>query len=211
MASSTIEICVLAGGLSTRMGRDKSSARVGGQTMLSRVRSAARMAGLRVRVIRKDIVPRCGPIGGIFTALKSSQAAVVVILPCDMPFLAPALIQSAISSLRDSDGAVFTIVGAVAGFPCVFRRDLALPIVERQIARSNYSLQSLAKALRSRLIRPRRKSLGQLANINTPSELQTARQRFRQPPPGPTRRVKPHNSPNHGLSNNCGPFNLKPC
>ena len=164
------------------MGRDKSRAQVGGHTMLSRVRLAARTAGLRVRVIRKDIVPRCGPIGGIFTALKSSHAAVVVIVPCDMPFLVSALIQSAISSLRDSDRAVFTCDGALAGFPCALRRDPALTVVERQIARSKFSIQSLAIALRSRLIRPRRKSVGELANINTPGELQFARQRLRQRP-----------------------------
>lgn len=161
------------------MGRDKSHLRVGGRTMLANVRLAARSAGLPVRVIRRDIIPRCGPIGGIFTGLKSSRAAVVVVLPCDMPFLVSAPIRSVISALRARDKAVFTSVGGLAGFPCVLRRHVALPIVEAQIAGLRNSIQSLAKALHARLICPSRRWISRLENINTRSELQIARDRLK--------------------------------
>src|SRR5262245_53027899 len=61
---------ILAGGRSSRMGRDKSRLRVGRRTMLTHAKQAAQALGLPVRVIRRDIVPRCGPLGGVLTALK---------------------------------------------------------------------------------------------------------------------------------------------
>ena len=38
-----------------------------------------------------DIIPNCGPIGGIFTALIHSTNSFVCTLPCDMPLLVPEL------------------------------------------------------------------------------------------------------------------------
>jgi|SRR5579859_526990 len=172
-----IEACILAGGLSSRMGRDKSRIRVGNRTMLSHVRAVAKSAGLPVRVLRKDAVARCGPLGGIFTALKTSRANALLFLPCDMPFLTPEILQLLIASLRPTDFAVFTIANKLAGFPCLLQRHLALPIVEQQIAKSELSLQTLAKALRARRLRLPRGWNHQLDNINTPRELQAARKR----------------------------------
>ena len=40
-----------------------------------------------------DIVPNCGPMGGIFTALTYSTNSFVCMLPCDMPLLVPELFR----------------------------------------------------------------------------------------------------------------------
>src|SRR6266566_1093085 len=90
--SSSVEICILAGGLSRRMGRDKSRLRLGRRTMLGHIRGEARKLGFPVRVIRRDAVPRCGPLGGVYTALKTTRAHAVVFLACDMPFVSADLI-----------------------------------------------------------------------------------------------------------------------
>lgn len=58
-----VEVFILAGGLSARMGRDKARLRLRGRTLLAWVRAAARATGWPVRVIRRDLVPRCGPLG----------------------------------------------------------------------------------------------------------------------------------------------------
>src|SRR5262245_26810080 len=84
------EICVLAGGLSSRLGRDKARLRLGPRTVLGHVREQARALGLPVRVIRRDRVPRCGPLGGVYTALVTTRADAVLFLACDMPFLTAA-------------------------------------------------------------------------------------------------------------------------
>ena len=56
------------------MGRDKSLVQLGRRTLLQHVRTAARSLGVPVRVIRRDSVPRCGPLGGIYTGLKRTRA-----------------------------------------------------------------------------------------------------------------------------------------
>ena len=62
MKSAPGEVCILAGGLSTRMGRDKSSLRLRGKTLLEHVQRLARTVDLPVRVIRRELLPRCGPL-----------------------------------------------------------------------------------------------------------------------------------------------------
>src|SRR5258707_14119728 len=84
------EICILAGGLSQRMGRDKARVRLGKRTMLGQVQTAAAATGLPVRVIRRDCVPRCGPIGGIYTALSSTTSTPILFLRLVLPSCTPA-------------------------------------------------------------------------------------------------------------------------
>src|ERR1700733_13460686 len=89
----TCEICILAGGLSRRMGKDKARLRLGQRTMLALIRAQARATGLPVRVIRRDAVPRCGPLGGIVAALKTTRVEAVLFLACDMPFVTAELLE----------------------------------------------------------------------------------------------------------------------
>src|SRR5262245_26747021 len=84
---SNLEICILAGGLSKRMGRNKSRLSLGNITMLGHIRKTAEATGLPVRVIRRDCVPKCGPLGGIYTALKTTEADAILFLACDMPLV----------------------------------------------------------------------------------------------------------------------------
>lgn len=86
------EVCILAGGHSTRMGRDKARLQLGGVSLLTRLRRTARELHLPARVIRRDLVPRCGPLGGIFTALTVTSAEAMLFLSCDMPFVTSALL-----------------------------------------------------------------------------------------------------------------------
>src|SRR5215213_7030364 len=96
-----LEICILAGGLSSRMGRDKSKLRLGGKTLLSHVRKTAGTLDLPVRVVRRDLVPRCGPMGGIYTALKTTSAEAVLFLACDMPQISSALLKKLLQQSKN--------------------------------------------------------------------------------------------------------------
>lgn len=168
-----IEIAILAGGLSTRMGRDKSKLRLGHRTLLGHVRAAAQAAGWPVRVIRRDLVPRCGPLGGVFTALKTTKADAVLFLACDMPFVTPALLRKLVRTRSPRKPTVFCMQGGRAGFPFLLPRE-ALPIVEAQAGNGALSLQTLARALHARTLRPSQRHAGQLLNINTPEEWNAA-------------------------------------
>jgi len=164
------EICILAGGLSSRMGCDKARLQLGGQSLLARVRSVALGAGWPVRVIRRDLVPRCGPLGGVYTALKTSRAEAVLFLACDMPFITIELIGKLERSSRAGHLAVFVQGREGPGFPFLLRR-AALTTVEAQLAARQYSLKSLAAKCRARMIRAPG-GADTLFNVNTPGDWQ---------------------------------------
>jgi molybdopterin-guanine dinucleotide biosynthesis protein A len=99
-----IHAYVLAGGASSRMGREKALLEIGGVTMVERTaRSVESLAGkaaivgppekfhalaakLGTRAIADDW-PGAGPLGGIATALRASEAEWNLIVACDLPYL----------------------------------------------------------------------------------------------------------------------------
>ena len=167
---TSVEICILAGGLSTRMGRDKARLRVSGRSLLSRVRALAQPFA-KPRVIRKDRVPRCGPLGGLVTGLKTARAPAVLFLACDMPFVSERLLRNLIAASGGGRSAFVTQNGLV-GFPFVIPAS-QLRTVERQIVRGEFSLQRLASALEAARIPVPQRSR-QLFNVNTPADLRMA-------------------------------------
>jgi molybdopterin-guanine dinucleotide biosynthesis protein A len=103
----TIAGYVLAGGGSTRFGRDKALVGVGGKPMLARMIEILQDATKKAKVVAsrgkyeafgveivEDRWPGEGPLGGIVTALEDAvgndaQPAWNLIVSCDMPFLTP--------------------------------------------------------------------------------------------------------------------------
>jgi molybdopterin-guanine dinucleotide biosynthesis protein A len=178
-----LEICILAGGLSTRLGRDKARLKIDGVTMLASIRAMAMNANLRltgyantkkgelqprVRVLRKDAVPRCGPLGGIVTALRTTRAHGVLFLACDMPLITPMLLRRLFRASADGKCATFTAQEQRVGFPLLLPVT-DLPVVETQMGTGELSLQSLAEKLHARrLLVPARSE--DLSNINTPDD-----------------------------------------
>lgn len=165
-----LEAFILAGGLSTRMGRDKASLRLNGRTFLASIRAAAHGAGIPVRTLRKDFVERCGPLGGILTALKRSRAGWLLLLACDMPLVAPEFLQQLAQEALRRDRAVFCLEAGRAGFPCMLPKAMA-EVIFAQHARGEYSLQALAKSLHAARWRVPARWNGCLTNLNTPAEL----------------------------------------
>lgn len=171
-------MCILAGGLSQRMGRDKARLRLGRRTLLGHIRAEASALGGRVRVIRRDVVPRCGPLGGVITALRTTRSPAVLLLACDMPFITAALLRRLLRVSRNGTRSVFASGGNLAGFPLVLPRN-ALPQVEELVAAGQLSLQQLATGVGAARLRLPAKSATQLANVNTPEEWRHAKERWR--------------------------------
>ncbi len=104
-SESSIRAYVLAGGGSTRFGRDKALVELGGRPMLARMIELTRSFAQEVSIIAapgkysdfeteivEDRWPGDGPLGGIVTALLHTQEREPVcewnmIVSCDMPFL----------------------------------------------------------------------------------------------------------------------------
>ncbi len=115
---------VLAGGGSTRFGRDKALVEIDGEPMLARMIELLRGVPMAVKMIAgrrkyeafgvemvEDRWPGEGPLGGIITALKDSAKCATpcewnLILSCDMPFLTRDWIAFLCERARNSDAQV---------------------------------------------------------------------------------------------------------
>lgn len=156
------------------MGRDKARVLVHGRSLLAQVRAIARDTGHPVRVIRRDLVERCGPLGGVYTGLATSKAAAVLFLACDMPFVSAALLKRVVAASDQGVRAAFSTAKERCGFPFVLPRG-ARAAVQTQLARKAFSLQALAAATKARRVPV---SPATVFNINTPEDLETARRRL---------------------------------
>jgi molybdopterin-guanine dinucleotide biosynthesis protein A len=103
LPTSAITAYILAGGRSTRMGRDKAMLSLAGRTLLARAVATLRTVAAEVVLLGDrpdlqgadraipDLHPGCGPVGGMETALRDLAASPTpewaCFLPVDMPFL----------------------------------------------------------------------------------------------------------------------------
>ena len=101
---------VLAGGLSSRMGRDKAALPFGGTTLLDFQVGKLRMLGIEDIMISgserqipgtrhiSDIYPRKGPLGGIHACLAGAEGTAVLFLGVDTPLIPPEALQALLSA-----------------------------------------------------------------------------------------------------------------
>src|SRR5471030_1647054 len=97
MSHLTRSAAILAGGQATRLGgRDKSALVVEGVTMLDRQLAALAPLTDDVMIVGgakatiSDIVPGCGPLGGLHAALTAARGNALALVACDMPYLTSA-------------------------------------------------------------------------------------------------------------------------
>jgi molybdopterin-guanine dinucleotide biosynthesis protein A len=100
---------VLAGGRGSRLGGAKATAELAGRPLISYPLSALDAAGIECQVVAKPdcelpslagraqlvVEPRWPrhPLCGIVAALRAPPSGAVIVLPCDMPFVTPALLE----------------------------------------------------------------------------------------------------------------------
>ncbi len=132
---------VLAGGKSSRMGRDKAFIELAGQTLLERALDTAasltksvRIVGMNPQLARfaaergiplvEDRFAERGPLAGIQAALRSSRTDLNFILAVDVPFVTSACAQFLIEAAA-ANQALATVPNAAGGIhpaSAVYRR-----------------------------------------------------------------------------------------
>jgi molybdopterin-guanine dinucleotide biosynthesis protein A len=100
---------VLAGGKSTRMGRDKALLKLAGKPLVQHAVKKLRRVCMDVRILSNnpelaayapilpDLHPGCGPMGGMEAALAHSVFEWNLFLPVDVPFLPTAYLRHWVS------------------------------------------------------------------------------------------------------------------
>ena len=129
---------VLAGGRSTRMGRDKALVELNGKSLAARAVEMLKKAGLSAKIagarselgdlapVLADAAPDEGPLGGISTALAATNAEFALFVPVDLPLLPVALIEFLVRDARTTGAAVTlaSVNGFAQTFPVVIRTSL---------------------------------------------------------------------------------------
>lgn len=109
-SGSSVVGAVLAGGLSTRMGRDKAAIQIEGQGQAERVRAALESGGVgdvhfvggraewfgeRAHLLVEDRYPDTGPLGAVVTALEAiGPRDWLFVVACDLPHPEARLVRS---------------------------------------------------------------------------------------------------------------------
>ena len=172
---------ILAGGRSRRFGSDKAMAQLGGVSMLVRAIDTVRefddepviitrpdadyhFKGCRVE---RDLIPGCGPLGGLYTAFKLFRESVLLVLTCDMPIVSASLLRRLLSEYdAHSESVHFEgIGGQTEPFPGLYHSSLLLR-AEELLKSKQYSVRNFISSCGHIKILDGEEFQNELSNIN---------------------------------------------
>lgn len=180
---------ILAGGRSSRYGRNKALVELDHVPLIERVLRVMTSVFDHVVLITNtpdeydylkmpmfpDIVKGLGPLGGIYTGLKVLSNPFAFFVACDMPFLNPFLIRHMVSVRNGFDVVVPRISGKIEALHGLYSKR-CLSNIESQIESGTYQILRFFSAMNLRFvdedeIRRWDPDLRSFLNINTPEEL----------------------------------------
>lgn len=187
----TITGIVLAGGLSTRMGRDKASLPFGTETMLERaIRVVGEVADEvivvarpdhatppGIRVVHDPIADR-GPLAGIGAGLAASTSDLNVVVACDMPLIRSAVLRRLLDLRGEADICLAVIDGHASPLCAVYRQSVAGVAQELLVAGERRVMALLdrvqTKRVEAAMFRDLDPDLDSFVSCDTPEQLQWA-------------------------------------
>lgn len=170
------------------MGSDKALLPFEGGVLIEHVAAAIREAAGNVTVIGSpekygflgfdviaDAIPASGPLGGLYTALRSSRAEWNLLVACDMPRLNSALLRTLLEAAERA-GKDCLVPATDAGFEplCAVYHRRVLAAAERSIHRKLLKMQDFVRNL-DRAVWPAADP-SVFENVNTPEEWLPARE-----------------------------------
>jgi molybdenum cofactor guanylyltransferase len=190
--TAPLKALVLSGGYSKRMGRDKAAIEYGGVTQLERAVELARrltpVVFVSVRADQKDdplrsrfpqIVDRdadLGPAAGIRAAQQHDPDAAWLVLACDLPLLEETTLRLLIRQ-RDPARIATAFRSSHDGLPeplCAIYEPAAAALLEREASQGHHCPRKFL--INSDTLLLDQPDPCALDNVNTPEELQAARQ-----------------------------------
>jgi molybdopterin-guanine dinucleotide biosynthesis protein A len=192
MSRTSVAAAILAGGQARRLGGAvKSLLMIEGTRIIDRQLEALRQVADPIVIVAADsapfaplgldtlpdIVPGCGPLGGIYTALTHSSQPRTLVVAGDMPCLPPALLARLVLP-SDADVVVPRSARGYEPLCAVYAARCAEPIRQR-LARGTWRVTELLDGVRVEEIGPEMLAVcdprGLLSlNVNTPHDYERA-------------------------------------
>jgi len=192
-----IEGFILAGGLSSRMGADKSQLRLAGRTFvelaagaLGAVASGVSVVGSRPGVeahglpVVRDVHKGLGALGGLHAALSACGAHWAAVVSCDLPFVTGELFARLASLRREGSEAVAPLQedGRPQPLCALYAAEECRAAAEELIRAGELRPRVLLRRVRTRWVTF--EELSDLkgsrlffTNVNTPAEYEGAKER----------------------------------
>ena len=192
------DVCavILAGGQSRRMGFNKALMDVNGRPIISLLIDQVSQVTNRILISSNDsssyrflnfpvVADRfagCGPLAGLHAAMRRNDSSLFIVLACDLPNLQTPLLKSLVSLAEGFDAAIPRTRDGVAHPLCAAYQRTCLPSIEQALERGSHKFIEifLDSALAVRWIGPDEGvyKRSELANINTPEDLQRLKLRL---------------------------------
>lgn len=165
MIFNDLTVAIIAGGKSIRFGEPKSWAKFRGKRLIEYAVDLSIQLADDVFIVNgktldyshlgittiEDEITDCGPIGGLYTALKKASTEKVIIMPVDMPYLNELIYREL---LKHSDKTRPVIACSHSGMEplvSVWYKD-NLSVIKSCINKNQFSLRGLTKALDAILV-----------------------------------------------------------
>lgn len=187
---------VLAGGKSSRMGTDKCCLTLGGislveialhklQTLCSEVVISSNSYDfdhLGVKVIR-DLITDSGPLAGIYSAIKKTNAQNYLVLPADLPFMTTDFLKQLVEPSGNYDVVVpRNNEGFIEPLAAYYSR-ACLPVIEESLLSGDFSVYKIFKKLNVRYFEwenlPIAGNKLLFMNLNSPEDYRQAEEIFK--------------------------------
>jgi len=181
---------ILAGGKSSRLGRNKAFLEIGGKRIIDRQIELFQAIFMDIKIVCKkkeeynfpghmvmeDIVGYSSPLSGIYTGLKVSNYENIFVVACDMPFLNIELIEYQLSFAGKYDVIVPVHDGNFEVLHTVYSKG-CIPFIETMFRENNFRIYDFYKNVKLKIIDhrdiqrfdPEKKSF---ININTKEEFE---------------------------------------
>ena len=191
MTSPTSAI-LLAGGKSSRLGRDKARLKLcDGRTIIENTIQKLTMVSDEVIVVTNgrryhhleaklvsDIYPGAGSLGGLYTGLLAAKSQHALVVACDMPFLNLALLRYMISLPRDYDVLIPKLGHKLEPLHAIYSQNCLQPI-EELLKAGRFKIldfydKVLVRYLPEGVIKRYDPDHRSFFNINTPDQLREA-------------------------------------
>ncbi len=153
---------VLAGGKSSRMGRDKALIEIDGRTLLDRALDRLEPITDDLLVIGDpakyghagpfvipDETPDLGPIGGLVTAMRFASNDKLLVLACDLPAITEALLITLKNAMGNFTDAVVPVHDGQLEPLCSAYHRRCENALREAIARNELKVQNVLQSLRT--------------------------------------------------------------
>lgn len=165
--NSEVTGIILAGGQSKRMGTNKAFVRLNGKPLIDYALDALNKVTPNVILSAgteslnyknlpavKDVFPGCGPMGGIYSALRFSNTELNLVLSCDMPFISADMLNFLVEKATEYKSDVTLPIDEEGYFQplCAVYRKSMIPCFEQAILRQELKLKWMIEKVNFRII-----------------------------------------------------------